>query len=408
MYGAWSLEQLIDGCSAHGFTTVGIPYDQFNIDKLFDRDWPDYYWPASEIVDRMNQGPHAINHLGHCNVVIALKLWAAELVNLFNDQHFFLYGQGCLAGSFDTSDCWAEHITVKSPFGAFAAVMNARSGWGSRDDTDGPAQLYNRYFWNAVFNPFRDIRQVGGANQASKEDLVYRINDPCMRWTYYQLNLFGDPTVAFRDVSPCADTDADSVCQSIDNCPELVNPDQLDSDDDGLGDPCDNCPFAFNPDQASAADGDEIADACDNCPDVANPGQENHDDDAFGDACDPWPDDPQNDVDGDSICGTVDNCPTVYNPEQVDTNGDGIGDACCCGYHTDGATGNTDCDTEGRRNLADITQLITRVYLTPEVPLCCEDNGNANGDSEGVMNLTDITRLIDFVYISHAETAPCP
>jgi hypothetical protein len=80
----------------------------------------------------------------------------------------------------------------------------------------------------------------------------------------------------------------------------------------------------------------------------------------------------------------------------------------CCGIYTGGMTGNTNCDTEGKRNLADITQLISRVYLTPEVPLCCEANGNTNGDPAGTLNLAEITRLIDFVYISHQETAPCP
>jgi hypothetical protein len=79
----------------------------------------------------------------------------------------------------------------------------------------------------------------------------------------------------------------------------------------------------------------------------------------------------------------------------------------CCGIYTGGQTGNTNCDTEGKRNLADITQLISRVYLTPEVPLCCEENGNTNGDPAGTLNLADITKLIDYVYISHAETAPC-
>jgi hypothetical protein len=80
----------------------------------------------------------------------------------------------------------------------------------------------------------------------------------------------------------------------------------------------------------------------------------------------------------------------------------------CCGMYTGGYTGNCNCDAEGKRNLADITQLITRVYLTPKVPLCCEDNGNTNGDPQGTLNLSDITRLVDFVYISHAETAACP
>jgi hypothetical protein len=77
----------------------------------------------------------------------------------------------------------------------------------------------------------------------------------------------------------------------------------------------------------------------------------------------------------------------------------------CCGVYTGGQTGNTNCDTEGKRNLADVTQLITRVYLTPEIPLCCEPNGNTNGIDP--INLADITKLIDYVYISHTETAPC-
>jgi hypothetical protein len=85
-----------------------------------------------------------------------------------------------------------------------------------------------------------------------------------------------------------------------------------------------------------------------------------------------------------------------------------FGTASCCGIYTGGYTGNTNCDTEGKRNLADVTQLISRVYLTPEVPLCCEENGNTNGDPAGTLNLADITKLIDHVYISHAETAPCP
>lgn len=39
----------------------------------------------------------------------------------------------------------------------------------------------------------------------------------------------------------CPDTDQDGVCQAIDNCPSLANPDQLDTDADGMGDLCDPC-----------------------------------------------------------------------------------------------------------------------------------------------------------------------
>jgi hypothetical protein len=85
-----------------------------------------------------------------------------------------------------------------------------------------------------------------------------------------------------------------------------------------------------------------------------------------------------------------------------------VTESSCCGAYTGGFTGNCNCDTEGKRNLSDITQLTSRVYLTPEVPLCCEENGNTDGDLQGKLNLIDITRLIDNVYISHTQTAPCP
>ena len=78
----------------------------------------------------------------------------------------------------------------------------------------------------------------------------------------------------------------------------------------------------------------------------------------------------------------------------------------CCGEFTSGFTGNTDCDVDGKRNLADITRLIDRVYIS-KVELCCEENGNIDGDLEDKLNLADITALIDHVYISKIETVAC-
>jgi hypothetical protein len=78
----------------------------------------------------------------------------------------------------------------------------------------------------------------------------------------------------------------------------------------------------------------------------------------------------------------------------------------CCGAYTGGFTGNTDCDTEGKMALADITKLIDRIYLS-KTPLCCEENGNVDGDPEGKMALADITKLIDHIYLSKQPTAAC-
>ena len=112
------------------------------------------------------------------------------------------------------------------------------------------------------------------------------------------------------------------------------------------------------------------------------------------------------DFDSDWIADEDDNCPNDYNPGQEDADGVSPGDACCCGHWTSGLTGNTDCDAEGKRNLADITRLIDYVYIS-KVALCCPGNGNIDGDVLNKINLADITKLIDHVYISKAETATC-
>ncbi len=78
-----------------------------------------------------------------------------------------------------------------------------------------------------------------------------------------------------------------------------------------------------------------------------------------------------------------------------------IPSSCCVGF-----TGNVDCDGDGKRNLADITRLIDRVYLS-KLPLCCEESGNTDGDTDNKINLADITRLIDHVYLSKLPTAAC-
>lgn len=77
-----------------------------------------------------------------------------------------------------------------------------------------------------------------------------------------------------------------------------------------------------------------------------------------------------------------------------------------CGQFSGGYTGNTNCDENGKRNLADITRLIDRVYIS-KLDLCDEAEGNTNGDVDSKINLADITILIDHVYISKAETSAC-
>jgi hypothetical protein len=103
------------------------------------------------------------------------------------------------------------------------------------------------------------------------------------------------------------DTDADGVANLCDNCPQAVNPDQLDTDHDTRGNACDNCLLVANPDQLDP-DADARGTACDNCPLSFNPAQDDTDVDRIGDVCD--------------------NCLLDYNESQSDADLDQEGDVC--------------------------------------------------------------------------------
>jgi len=174
---------------------------------------------------------------------------------------------------------------------------------------------------------------------------------PHGRWVSPPLNA---PTEAdVRTYLSTADTDGDTVRDTVDNCVAMPNAGQEnrdfdrfgdicdncvatpndgqeDSDHDLLGDACDNCPGVLNADQRDL-DGDARGDACDNCLYLSNPAQEDEDGDDHGDACDNCPDAAnasQENGDGDPQGDACDNCPGVYNPDQADRDHDGTGDAC--------------------------------------------------------------------------------
>ncbi|MCK5029916.1 MAG: hypothetical protein KAR64_00465 [Thermoplasmatales archaeon] len=199
-WGGNYLDLLIDRSTIDGYTTVGIPSSDYTINTLYDRDWPDDTgWPKEEIIDRVNNGIHIINHDGHSSYGYNMRMINDNIGAFTNEQYCFVYSVGCMSGGFDDPngyDCFAEYLTVKTEHGAFAAIMNARYGWFWAYRTDGDGTRYTREFWDAIFN--ENMPVISKANQDSKEDNLYLIERSCMRWTFYQLNLFGDPVIAFH------------------------------------------------------------------------------------------------------------------------------------------------------------------------------------------------------------------
>ncbi len=199
-YGSSYMNELINGSSDNGFTTIGIPASHYTIDTLYDEDYGGS-WPPSEIIKRIDNGVNFINHLGHASPDYNMKLVDSDVYGLTNTKYCFIYSQGCDSGWFDGGDCIAETFTVKTIHGAFAGVWNARYGFFWSYSTDGDSQRLHRQFWDAVFDDGKTT--VGAANHDCKEDNIFIINRSCIRWCVYETNLFGDPAVdLIKSASP--------------------------------------------------------------------------------------------------------------------------------------------------------------------------------------------------------------
>ena len=196
-YGSTYMNQIINGSTDDGYTTVGVPDSEYNMIKLYDS--PSYSWDPSELMAIINDGVHFINHLGHASYDYNMKLGTYDVDALSNPSNrtCFIYSQGCMAGGFDNGDCIAEHFTIKTTHAAFAGIWNARYGFFWSYSTDGDSQRLHRQFWDAVFGEM--IPEIGRANHDSKEDNLPIIGRSCIRWCYYETNLFGDPSLKITE-----------------------------------------------------------------------------------------------------------------------------------------------------------------------------------------------------------------
>jgi len=209
----------------------------------------------------------------------------------------------------------------------------------------------------------------------------------------YEINwvCISTEVVSFQDACSlcpagnCTDTDGDGIEDSVDNCPDVANPDQADTDLDGVADACgDICPLDFYND----SDGDGSCDSDDVCPLDA-------DDDADADGIcadlDLCPLDPDDDLDLDGICGDVDVCPL---DDANDADGDGV-----CGNEEScpGGDDNLDADLDGTADFCDVCPLdaandADNDGLCGDVDACPFDADN-DADGDGLCGDVDLCPL---------------
>lgn len=171
----------------------------FHIFTLYERDGT---FSGIEVREAVNEGLSIINHIGHANesVVFGQTRWTANQMN--NTSYGFAYTQGCYPAAFDFAtsgeeNAVGEHLVTASG-GLYAFIGNTRYGWYMPGSTQGPSQAYDITFFEALFD--HNIRRIGDTKVHSREALVNQaLSSGVMRWIYFQLVLFGEPTTEIKD-----------------------------------------------------------------------------------------------------------------------------------------------------------------------------------------------------------------
>ncbi len=199
------MDEVYEECDRYGYETCGYP-DRFERRNLYDRD---EVWNAvNDLAPLMSAGYHHVNHLGHANTTYVMKFRNGDLNDevIGNDgvENGFniVWTQGCYAGSFDNrttnpeqyvGDCITEKFMHQLDNGTVAFMSNSRYGWGSGGNTNGASQHFHREYIDAIYD--EDFTRIGAANQDSKEDVTPWMDSGVMRWCYWEINLFGDPSM---------------------------------------------------------------------------------------------------------------------------------------------------------------------------------------------------------------------
>ncbi|MDX9867922.1 MAG: C25 family cysteine peptidase [Kiritimatiellia bacterium] len=200
------MDELRFGSASDGFTTIGFDTSAFapaldTRHTLYDSDAG--IWTAEHALAFLNRNFGVLNHIGHAVTKQCMK------INLLNPAHrnalractnalpYFVYSQSCLAGAFDTPDCFAEQLVTVSN-AAFASVMNAREGWVYNNTVGGYSHRFHRSFWDAALRGAGTrLGEIGECARRMNLHLLSPTSGNYWRWVFYELTLFGDPATPF-------------------------------------------------------------------------------------------------------------------------------------------------------------------------------------------------------------------
>ena len=197
---AENLDAETEAANSVDLTTEHFP--QYTMTRLYERDGT---FSRQAIINEIHEGTHILLHDGHTNPTIMMELTRNEVDTFNNTEYFFGYSLGCSAAKFEVADSIIEHF-VFNPNGSFAFIGNSRYGWYYIGSLLGPGDQFARAFFDVLNNTARNI---GKALALSKEGFAGQMS--AIRWTYFVLNLLGDPeTEIVNDLmAPTAHLDTD-------------------------------------------------------------------------------------------------------------------------------------------------------------------------------------------------------
>jgi len=207
-WGSQYLELLLGYHDDNGYETTGIPEDN-TFTKLYE---VNANWSSSQLMAEINSGKSFLHHVGHANETYVMKFSNSDITNSnfsgangIDHQYTNVYTHGCICGSFDASDCIAEHMVKIDNFAA-AFVGNSRYGWFNEGQTEGPSAHIHREFIDALYTD--SLHRIGAAHMESKYATAPWVNasgqheEGALRWCFYDCNVLGDPAMSIWTAEP--------------------------------------------------------------------------------------------------------------------------------------------------------------------------------------------------------------